>query len=146
MNYFSSFVTQAIYIWLPGRQPFQFYLCSSQIRDGLEHVPFKKNWASIIVLLLSIILYTVANLRIKYFKVKQRQTVEPLQHLGENQFVNIDFVENRSLSDYVTSACSILGISAFLGTLIGINGPNPTTFILVSYKLTKYNIFKHQDF
>jgi len=139
---FFSIMSQAIFIWMPGRQPLQFYLCSNQIRDT-EHLPFKQNWISISLLILSFILYIVASLKIKWFSSKQKHSVVPLTHHQQSQCINISFVESRSLSDYVTNICTILGTSAFLGTLLGINRSNPITFTQVNWYLNNIiHVFK----
>lgn len=116
---------------MPGRQSLQFYLCSNQLNEDLEQLPYKHNWVSIVILILSLILYIVVNVKIEFFKRKQKQAPLPLTHVEQNKCENVDFVEKRSLSNYVTSACTILGTSAFLSTLLGINMSSPKTFTQV---------------
>jgi len=117
---------------MPGKQPLQFYLCSNQFDEEVERLPLKQNWISMIILALCVLSYISVSLKVRHFKKKQTQTVAPLNNAEHNQIGNIAFVEQKSLSDYVTTMSAILGSSIFLVTLFVVNKINPLTLSLVS--------------
>ena len=71
-----SFITQFVFVFLPGRQPLNFYLCSNLLKlSQVDDPSFKLNWQLTFLQIFSFLLHTFANVKIKLYKKKQEETV-----------------------------------------------------------------------
>jgi len=127
----SSIVSQSIFIFLPGRQPLQFYLCSNQINEEVDALPHKVNLPSTLLLIGSINLHMLVSWKIRRFKAKQLTSVLPMQQSEQARLNDISLVEKRSLSDVVTNLFTIAGTIVLVASLAITNWPKPSFFTSV---------------
>ena len=136
---FLSVVSQSIFVFMPGRQPLQFYLCSNQLSEEIDALPHKVNWPSTLVLITSVVLHLIFSCRIRRFKAKQQRSVQPLQQQQQpdrTRLNEISSLEKQSLSDVVTNLLTIVGATVLFGSLAITNWPKPSFFTQVgSYLL-----------
>ena len=137
---FFSVVSQSIFVFMPGRQPLQFYLCSNQLSEEIDALPHKVNWPSTLVLITSVVLHLIFSCRIKRFKAKQQRSVQPLQqqqlHPNQTRLDDLSYLEKQSVSDVVTNLLTIVGATVLFGSLAVTNWPKPSFFTqVVSYVL-----------
>lgn len=75
---YSSFISQLVFLSLPGRQPANFYLCSSSPGAlNPDDESAKIHWQFVILQLLSIAVHVFINVKIKLYKVKMNKSVGP---------------------------------------------------------------------
>ena len=60
----NSSVTQFVFVFLPGRQPLNYYVCSNVLTNHeLEDPEFKLNWQLTVLQIASLCIHLIANLR-----------------------------------------------------------------------------------
>jgi hypothetical protein len=138
INYF-SFVTQFVFVFLPGRQPLNYYVCSNKLKVSLIDEPdFKLNWQLTFLQLFSLFLHVFANVRIKLYKVKQERSVFVISNLDHNKNGDISSIDNRAISDFVTNVLAVLATSSFGITTSLVNWTSPKMFNVYPYYLIVY--------
>ena len=76
---YCSFISQLVFLSLPGRQPANFYLCSSSPGAlNPDDESAKIHWQFVILQLLSIAVHVFINVKIKLYKVKMNKSVGPV--------------------------------------------------------------------
>jgi len=89
-----SVTSQFIYLYLPGCQPLNYFICSGQYHPPcLATIPQKPNYSTPVLQLFSVVSHIFVTTRIQLHKRKQNQ----------NQ-INI---EKRNLTDYVTTISNV---------------------------------------
>jgi hypothetical protein len=96
----------------------------------LDDLPFKQNWPLLLLLLLSFLIHIFVNVKIKILTVKQKRSSNVPTYSDHLKFGDILSMENRSISDYMTSFLTVAAISFFL---ISINSENQAVFTKVSF-------------
>ena len=125
--FISSFISQCIFIHLPGRQPLQFYLCKGSFTPEEENLPLKLNWLSLIIFCPSMIMHILIYIRIRYY-IKQQHSILPLTLSSCLKLEQISTMEKQSLSNNTTNICGVLALSLVFGTVFGMNQPKPSFF------------------
>ena len=83
-------LSQSVYFATPGKNPFNFYICTGHYQSRLDHQPTKKNYPFIFVILLSYSLYIFALIKIKFFQKKiSPQEPDPTVPIDQETLVNL---------------------------------------------------------
>jgi hypothetical protein len=96
---------------LPGRQPLHYYFCTNLQPE--KNSEFKTNWSVLILQAMSFAIHILVNVKIRIFKVKQKQFVGALTFSDHMKFGDILSMESRSISDYMTSILAVVASSSF---------------------------------
>ena len=126
-----SFVSQFVYVFLPGQQPLIFYLCSGSFEaKSYYKLPKKINWSALIIQVLSIFLHFYVNIRVKMHKKKHQVTSFQQQEILSREYQNI--------TDIVTTACNVtlMGLSSII--VFSFNRIAPEQANLYPYYLIVY--------
>jgi hypothetical protein len=129
---------------LPGRQPLQYNLCVNKI-DFLQLADseFKPNWSLLLLQAVSFAIHIFVNAKIKILKVQQKRTANVLTFSDQMKFGDIMSMDNRSISDYLTSFLSVSAASSFVITTTGTSRKNPIEFNKVTVHIvTKWKPLK----
>jgi hypothetical protein len=126
-----SLISQFVYVFLPGRQPLNFYICSGSFEANSYYKLAKKtNWSALIVQVISILLHIFVNIRVKrYKKVTQ---VTSFQHL------EILYTEKRNITDIVTTASNVISMGMSSIIVVSFNSISPEQANLYPYHLIVY--------
>ena len=125
-----SFISQAAFVYLPGRQPLNYYICIGKITDLEMAAPLKINRIMGLSGVLTFFAHLVIGIKIHKFK----QKVAPFIKNAEFRERKYDFlrnIENQSLTDLTTMACNIMASS----TIVILLGK------MYSIKATEVNIY-----
>jgi hypothetical protein len=102
-----SLISQFVYVFLPGRQPFNYYFCSNKIKhwDLISGAPVKNNWPLIAIQAFSVLLHIFAKIRITIFKNKQKNSESnPWTHVKANgmSIINKQTIANTGTNAFIT--------------------------------------------
>jgi hypothetical protein len=155
-----SLLSQSVLIAIPGRNPFNFYICTGKFPSHLEHQPTKKNYPFLVVILLSIAWYIFVLMRIKFFEKKVSPQVNaPTDNSFQETLVNLGTIAimfayflivtfayaniNNNVSDTAVESHSFVILIHFFhhGTGLVWNSVLIVTFFLKSATMRKI-IFK----
>ena len=65
-----------MYVLLPGRQPFVYYMCISTPKGfDFEKLPAKVNWQALVIQFVSIFLHVSIQVKIKLYKIKLKKSL-----------------------------------------------------------------------
>ena len=114
---------------LPGRQPLQYNLCLNKI-DFLQLADseFKPNWSLLLLQAVSFVIHIFVNAKIKILKVQQKRSANVLTFSDQMKFGDNMSIDNRSISDYLTSFLSVTAASSFVITTTVTSRKNPIEF------------------
>ena len=140
--YFYSILTQFVYVFMPGKQPLHYYLCSqmlklSQLKDAS---PSKPNWQLTFLMMISFFLHIFANIKIRLYKRKQARSVSIISNSDHAKNSDISSMDNRALSDFVTSMLGVGAAFFFVIATSFINRIPPKKFNNYPYYLIYYFI------
>ena len=111
INYFpySSFLANAVFVILPGRQPLVYNLCVNKIQASeLDISTIKRNKLLIVIVMLSLILHLVVYIKIKTHKQKQNKSIYVISYSDHIKHIGISSIDNHSLSDFGISVTSVI--------------------------------------
>ena len=126
-----SLVSQFVYVFLPGKQALNFYICSGSFEAKLYYkLPKKFNWSTSIMQLWSIILHLYVNIRVKRHKKINQVTSFQQQEIQSR--------EKQNITDIVTTACNLtlMGLSSII--VLSFNRISPEQANLYPYYLIVY--------
>jgi hypothetical protein len=90
-----SLSSQFVYLYLPGCQPLNYFICTGQYQPPcLSTIPPKQNYSTLFLQLLSITSHLFVSIKIRLHKRKQNQSQ-----------INI---EMQNLTDYITSITNLI--------------------------------------
>lgn len=110
-----SLLSQAVFVFLPGRQPLNYYLCKGPTEDSdINQSKAKVNWQLVAILSSSLVLHIAANMRIKLFKMKHsRQTKQcQLSVIPKYKQSAVEVIEQVVISDCIANVCILIAIVA----------------------------------
>lgn len=114
---YCSFLANAVFVILPGRQPLVYNLCVNKIlKSELHDSAIKRNKMLIVMVLLSFMLHLVLYLKIMFHKQKQQDSIYVISYVDHIKHIGISSIDNQSLSDFGTSTLSVffsLSVTAF---------------------------------
>jgi len=126
---FHSLICQTVFALLPGRPPLHYYLCSNKIDLlQLDKLPYKLNWPLLSLLAISFAIHIFVNVKVKILKVKQQRSTEALTFSDKLKFGDISSIDNRSISNFLTSFLTVAAPGSFFVSLLVINRSNPIEF------------------
>ena len=132
-------MTQFVYVFLPGRQLLNYYLCSRLLKLSQLKDPFyKPNWQLSALLISSFLLHTCANVKIKLYKRKVTRSVFVISNAEHLKNSAISFVDNRAISNFVTSICGVVASAGFILSTSTVNIISPEKFNFYPYYLIFY--------
>jgi hypothetical protein len=100
-----SFISQCVYVWLPGRNPMIFYICIRQfpIDQITLDTPVKPNLPILTVLAFSIFVHIIVGYKLQ----KVKKTVFPMS-TNQNQLTQTNaFADNQLLANFTSNIISI---------------------------------------
>ena len=110
-----SFITQFVFVYMPGRQTNQYYICLGKSPpENLYNLPPKTNFPLLIILLLGSVVHVLISIKIFLFKNYVRQQDLATIHKFILNKIYIASLEKHSMTDFTTNTC---GIISFLETL-----------------------------
>ena len=116
---------------MPGRQPFQFYLCSNSYNQAYDSQPYKSSKGITSILIASILVHIYVQVRIKLYKAKNNSVLPTTQgRVGANLPQNLD---DWNLTSIVANACCLLCTGLFLVTIFQVNRLEPSKFNQVKH-------------
>ena len=102
-----------MFVILPGRQPLNFYLCSSNPNMwDLDSEPPKLNWQILVIQTISIFIHIVFNARIKMYNLKLQKTVPVMRNAERTKQFNLTLIESRVITDFATNLFCLLVIGS----------------------------------
>ena len=102
-----------MFVILPGRQPLNFYLCSSNPNMwDLDSEPPKLNWQILVIQTISIFIHIVFNARIKMYNLKLQKTVPVMHNTERAKQFNLTLIESRVITDFATNLFCLLVIGS----------------------------------
>ena len=110
-----SFITQFVFVHMPGRQVNQYYICLGiSPPEDLYLSPPKTNFPLLIILLLGIVVHVLISIKIFLFRndIKQHDLATIQKFILNN--ISIASLEKHSMTDFTTNT---RGIISFLETL-----------------------------
>ncbi len=136
----SSFLTQFVYVSMPGKQPLHYYLCSqmlklSQLKDASSYKP---NWQLTFLMIISFFLHIFANIKIRLYKRKQATSVSIISNSDFAKNCDISSMDKRALSDFVTNILGVWASFIMLLSMYVINLISPEKFNTYPYYLILY--------
>ena len=128
-GYIFSLICQSVYVILPGRQHLQFYLCSNKLDfSQLDNSSFKANWLTTIFQIASFAIHIFVNIKIKILKTKQQNSLDALSPSNQLKYGDIWWMDNRSMSDFLTIFLAVAASSLYLIISFVVNHNNPLEF------------------
>jgi hypothetical protein len=121
-----SSITQAVFVMSPGSQQFLFFLCTNKFGSSeLNSSSFKKSKLMITTTVISLLVHLVLNLRIKIYKHRKKNLVFDISGFEHVKNLAISSIDSQALSDFGTSAVTIvlLGLSHFFTNRINTMNP-----------------------
>jgi hypothetical protein len=103
---FSS-ISQAAFVYLPGRQPLNYYICVGKITDLEMMAPLKINSIMGLSGVLTFFAHVVIGIKIHKFKRKVAPILKNTS-FKERRYDFLRSIENQSLTDLTTTACNII--------------------------------------
>ncbi len=135
-------MTNTVFITLPGRQPLVYSLCTNKIQASeINIASLKRNKLMMVVVILSFILHLIVYMKIKLHKQKQQDSIYVISFGDHIKHIGISSIDSRALSDFGTSAVSVV-LSLAVGFIPTIgNEMNPDNLNNFPYYLFIY--FNH---
>jgi hypothetical protein len=89
---------------------------------------FKPNWSLLLLQAVSFAIHIFVNVKIKILKVQQKRSANVLTFSDQMKLGDIISMDNRSISDYLTSFLSVTAASSFVITTTVTSRKNPIEF------------------
>jgi hypothetical protein len=120
-----SVTSQFVYLYLPGCQPLNYFICTGQYQPPcLSTIPSKINYSTATLQVLSITSHIFVSVRIHLHKRKNNQ-----MHIN---------IETRNITDYVTSISNLIIMSISISLIVLFNRVEPDKANDFPYYLTIY--------
>ncbi len=127
---FSSLISQSVVVMWPGRLPFHYHVCTNlQFND----LPFKPNFIFWFQLFASVLIHIFVMVKIKLLKEKQKKSYNVRTFSDHLKLGDISSMDNRSISDYLTSFVTVTAANLLFFTSFIINKTNPVEFTKVTF-------------
>ena len=111
-----SLLSQAVFVFLPGRQPLNYYLCKGPLEEhsNIYETKSKVNWQLVAILSFSLVLHIAANMRIKLFKMKHSRQARQCQlsTITKYKASAVEVIEQVVISDCIANVCILIAIVA----------------------------------
>ena len=118
-------LSQVTFQFLPGRNPYIFYICSGQISDPSK--PAKVNYPLQCSFLITIVIYSVVLVNIKLYNSKILRSIAVVPITGDNRFAPAKMgpqIKN-TLANFATLACILLTVAPIAAISAILNGVKP---------------------
>ena len=92
---------------MPGRQPFNFHLCTNSIETS-DNPYAKINWQALVVFIFSFIIHVCVNLKIQYYKCSTSHSVPIISRKEFIKDLGITDIDNNSISGLVTNVLNVV--------------------------------------
>jgi hypothetical protein len=112
-----SYISQFIFIYMPGKQSINFYLFSGINPDDDDDQPRKINISILVILIASIIVHLFVNIRIFFYKIKAKSIVSEQNFSTQSKNMFIKTLENQNLADFTIFTGYLIGCGS-LGVLV----------------------------
>ena len=112
-----SLAGQFVFLYLPGHQPLNYYICTGKLPDSRASIHTSPNYITIAVQLLSVTLYIFVSVRIRFYKRKESFNIE-----------------TRNITDYVTAFSNFTMTCVVTSVMVFFNGIKPE-------KANEYHLF-----
>ena len=122
---FLAGLSQVTFQFLPGRNPYIFYICSGQISD--PNKPVKVNYPFQCSFLIAILIYSVVLVKIKLYNSKILRSVAVLPITSNNRFASAKMGPQikSTLANFATLACMLMTVAPILTISAILNGVRP---------------------
>jgi len=138
--YCFSWISQSVFVFLPGRQSLRYYLCLNKIDlTEQDESSQKRNWSHLILMIVSFAIHIFVKIKIKILSAKQQRSLDVLTKADKTKFVDISSMEKRSMLDFFTSVLGVAATSSYIITIVVVNRTN---FI----ELSKVTFFCNKNF
>jgi hypothetical protein len=113
-----STISQLVFVLLPGRQPFNYYLCTNKPESVYQFA--KINWLIIVIQLLSVATHIIINLKIDRFKEAQKKSIYIVSKSGYLKSLGILSMDKHAISDNAANAFNVVVMSttSVISTLV----------------------------
>jgi hypothetical protein len=118
-------LSQVAFQFLPGRNPYIFYVCSGQMSD--PSMPAKMNFPLQGSFLLTVVIYSVVLVKIKLYNIKVLRSAVVAPTTGNNCLVpaKVGPHMKNTLANFVTLACILITVGPVVGISSVLNGVSP---------------------
>jgi hypothetical protein len=121
-----SFISQSAFVYLPGRQPLNYYICTGKISSEDLETPLKINRILGLTGVTSVLVHIVIAAKIYRFKHKVGITEEDLVVESCGRRSNfVKSLEKQSLTDMTTTLFNFIGVAATVTLLSKMYSINP---------------------
>ena len=126
-----SYISQLVFIYLPGKQPINFYIFSGKNPADDDSEPLKLNLAILIIGLASIIVHLFVNIRVFFYKIKAKKIVTEQNFTKQNKNIFIKTLENQTLAEFTIFTGFMIGCGGIVIIIIKLS-------LLEPYELNEY--------
>lgn len=132
-------ISQFVFVYLPGRQPFNFYLCRQNITlIELNNTNIKINWQLVVVQAASVVIHILVTIKIKFHKMKEKSSVHVISKQYFKKAKSMTSINNQTISDFWSNAFNVI-IFATTGIITTVaNRMNLTNVNIYPYYLLFY--------
>jgi hypothetical protein len=106
----------------------------------LDKSAFKANWLTTIFQIASFAIHIFVNVKIKILKTKQQNSLDALSPSNQLKYGDIWWMDNRSMSDFLTIFLAVAASSLYLIISFVVNHNNPLEFNQVTIFLKNLNL------
>lgn len=135
----SSLISQFVFVYLPGRQPFNYYLCTQTItNDELYNQKLKFHWQLLGLQAASAVIQVLVAIKIKLHKLKEANSVHIISKLNFWKNNSMASIDSQEISDVVSNVCNMLifcttGIFTFNVNHMNLANANIYPYYLILY-------------
>ena len=122
---FLAALSQVTFQFLPGRNPYIFYVCSGQISDPDK--PAKVNYPLQCSFIITIVIYSVVLVKIKLYNSKSLRSAAVAPINGNHSFAPAKMgpqIKN-ALANFATLACILMTVAPIVAISAILNGVQP---------------------
>ena len=122
---FLAGLSQVTFQFLPGRNPYIFYICSGQISDPDK--PAKVNYPLHCSFLITFVIYSFVLVKIKLYNSKFRKSAAVVLITGNHSFdpVKMGPQIKNALANFATLACILMTVAPIVAITLFLNGVKP---------------------
>ena len=115
-----SFISQLVYALQPGKQTLNYYRCKhiempSEINKNIT----KFNWTMVLVLIFSIAIHIILNIRIKLYKYNLQKYFLVLQKSEQTKQNILCDIDNKTIVDFSKSSFTVVLSASVVYSLAG---------------------------
>lgn len=104
-----SFLSQIVFVMMPGRQQFIFYMCINRIKTSdLVSPDVKINWQMLFTIILSLVFQIFVEIKTRLLKYRTRHSVNIISQSEFIKNVGINDIDKNSMSSLVNNVIIVL--------------------------------------